>query len=64
MEGKEVRALQEALKELGLYSGDITGGFYDRTFEAVKNFQDRYDIEPTGYVGPATRAQLNLLFAL
>ena len=63
-EGTEVRALQEALKAEGLYDAGITGGFFDRTKAAVMKFQEKYGINPTGYVGPATRAQLNALFSL
>jgi len=63
-EGTEVRALQEALREEGLYDGEITGGFFDLTKAAVTAFQTKYGINPTGYVGPATRAQLNALFSL
>ena len=63
-EGTEVRALQEALKAEGLYDAGITGVFFDRTKAAVMKFQEKYGINPTGYVGPATRAQLNALFSL
>ena len=63
-EGKEVRALQEALKIEGLFNNEISGNFYDQTLEAVMKFQEKYGINPTGYVGPATRAQLNALFSL
>jgi len=62
-EGTEVRALQEALTAQGLYDSEITGGFFDRTLAAVLAFQTKYGINPIGYVGPATRAQLNALFS-
>ena len=58
----DVSALQSALKSEGLYTGDITGGFYSQTYAAVKRFQEKYSIESTGFVGPATRAKLNELY--
>ena len=60
--GAEVVALQQALRAEGLFSGEITGNFYDFTREAVTNFQEKYGINATGYVGPATRAKLNELY--
>lgn len=61
--GSEVAALQYALVLEGLYGGEATGNFYDRTYDAVKRFQEKYGLKATGYVGPATRAKLNELFA-
>ena len=60
--GTEVRALQEALKVEGLFNSEISGNFYDHTREGVLAFQTKYGINPTGYVGPMTRAQLNELY--
>ncbi|KKW19061.1 MAG: hypothetical protein UY63_C0023G0012, partial [Parcubacteria group bacterium GW2011_GWA2_51_10] len=45
-------------------NSEISGNFYDHTREGVLAFQTKYGINPTGYVGPATRAQLNALFSL
>lgn len=59
----DVYALQTALTKNGMYSGDITGGFYGQTFAAIKRFQSKYGIESTGFVGPLTRAQLNQLYS-
>jgi hypothetical protein len=59
---EDIRALQTALALQGLYFGEITGGFYNQTFTAVKAFQQKYGIEQTGFVGPATRAKLNALY--
>ncbi len=58
----DIATLQGVLRAEGLYSGDITGGFYAQTFAAVKAFQQKYGIEATGYVGSQTRAQLNALY--
>lgn len=62
----DVRALQTALTLEKVYAGEITGGFYDQTFIAVKKFQQKYGIENgvngAGFVGPMTRAKLNALY--
>ena len=58
----DVTALQTALMKDGLYSGEITGGFYSQTFVAVQAFQQKYGIEATGFVGSITRAKLNALY--
>jgi hypothetical protein len=58
----DVSALQTALTKEGVYTGDVTGGFYNQTFTAVKAFQQKYDIRVTGYVGSITRAKLNTLY--
>lgn len=60
--GEEVKALQEVLKTEGLFVAEVTGNFYDHTVEAVKSFQEKYGINATGYVGPATRTKLNELY--
>ena len=62
VQGSEVIALQRALNAEGLFAGEATGNFYDVTREAVMAFQIRYGINPTGYVGPATREKLNALY--
>ena len=59
----DVSALQKVLVREGVYSGDVTGGFYDQTYIAVKKFQKKYDIKETGYVGYLTRQKLNALYA-
>jgi len=59
----DVSALQTALTLNGEYAGDITGGFYTQTYLAVKAFQQKYDIEATGFVGSLTRAKLNAMFS-
>lgn len=60
---EDVSALQRALTNEGVYTGDVTGGFYNQTYAAVQNFQQKYGIEATGFVGPATRSKLNSLYA-
>jgi len=69
--GADVRALQQALKEEGLYFGNITGNFDVGLFQAAASFQEKYQREilspfgitrGTGFVGRTTKAQLNKLY--
>jgi hypothetical protein len=55
----EVGELQKRLTAEGLYSGPITTFFGPLTEAAVKAYQTKYGIPPTGVVGPLTRAKLN-----
>jgi peptidoglycan hydrolase-like protein with peptidoglycan-binding domain len=57
--GAEVSALQNALTQLGFYSGPISGTFGPLTKNAVMAFQRARGIEAVGTVGPMTRAALN-----
>lgn len=59
---QDISALQTTLTNESVYSGEITGKFYNQTFAAVKRFQRKYSINPTGFVGPQTRAKLNALY--
>lgn len=59
---EDVTALQTALAKEGVYTGEVTGGFYSQTYLAVKAFQAKYGIEATGFVGPITLAKLNELY--
>jgi len=59
----DIRALQVALTQNGVYAGEITGGFYNHTYWAVQAFQKKYGIESTGFVGPETRSKLNSLYS-
>mgnify|MGYP001773223576 CR=1 FL=1 len=77
MSGDQVKCLQEFLKLQGseIYpEGLVTGYFGPLTFAAVKRFQQKYWQEilapwgltkdqPTGFVGPTTRAKINKLLA-
>ncbi|MEH2071947.1 MAG: peptidoglycan-binding protein [Nostoc sp.] len=57
-EGEEVRALQERLRVAGFYYGNSTGIFGPITEEAVRRFQDSYNLSVDGIVGPATSRKL------
>lgn len=52
--GAEVEAIQQVLKDWGLYNGDITGYYGSETTAAVKKFQKINGISQTGTAGPLT----------
>ena len=52
--GPLVEFLQNILKILGFYSGDIDGIFGNSTKNAVINFQNAYGLDDDGIVGPLT----------
>jgi len=57
----DVLTLQATLTREGVYRGPITGNFLNLTRIAVKDFQKKYGIEQTGFVGPLTRTKLSEL---
>jgi peptidoglycan hydrolase-like protein with peptidoglycan-binding domain len=57
-EGEDVKALQERLRVAGFYTGNSTGIYGPITEDAVKRFQEAYNLAPDGIVGPATQAKL------
>ncbi len=54
-----VRGVQRRLIQLGFDPGEIDGRFGDKTAAAVKKFQEKYELDIDGVVGPATWAVLN-----
>lgn len=58
--GSEVKAIQEALKERGLYSGSVDGIFGEGTKKAVKAFQKNNGLTQDGIAGPATLKKLGV----
>jgi peptidoglycan hydrolase-like protein with peptidoglycan-binding domain len=59
MSGSDVSAIQQKLKNLGLYTqSEITGYFGPVTEEAVKAFQGANGIKPDGVVGKQTKDKL------
>ncbi len=60
MEGDDVKALQQALKEHGIELEKIDGIFGPVTRDAVKKFQKKAGLEVDGICGPATRAELGI----
>ena len=58
----DVRTLQQILILEGVYSGPVTGNYYNLTVLGVKKFQEKYGIAQLGNVGPKTREKLNELY--
>ena len=58
--GTEVRAIQEKLKERGLYKGSIDGIYGTQTQTAVKQFQKQQGLTQDGIAGPATLKRLGI----
>ena len=53
-----VSQLQERLKQLGYFSGDVSGVFDNATEVAVKRFEQTYGVMQTGNATPAFQARL------
>lgn len=59
--GAEVRDLQARLKQLGWFSGSVTGYYGDLTTEAVRGFQGKRGLPVTGAVDRATLDRLQAM---
>lgn len=59
-EGSEVKAIQEALQEQGLFSGEVAGYYGTKTQTAVKRFQQQKGLTVDGIAGPETLAALGI----
>ncbi len=58
--GAEVTAIQEKLKERGLFNADVTGYYGEETKKAVLKFQKQQGINQTGVAGPLTLKALGI----
>lgn len=58
--GNEVIAIQEKLKERGLFNDDVTGYYGPVTQAAIKRFQKQQGISQTGIAGPQTLKALGI----
>ncbi len=58
--GAEVKAIQETLKDRGLYSGSIDGIYGAGTQAAVKKFQKQQGLTADGIAGPLTLKRLGV----
>ncbi len=58
--GSEVKAIQERLKERGLYNGSIDGVYGNATKTAVTAFQKQQGLTADGIAGPQTLKKLNI----
>lgn len=59
----ELKKVQELLKSLGIYSGDIDGDNGSLTKEAVKVFQRAWELKVDGIPGPMTQRTLSYVSA-
>ena len=58
--GAEVKAIQQTLKERGLYNGSIDGIYGSQTQAAVKKFQKQQGLAVDGIAGPQTLKRLGI----
>lgn len=58
VKGDEVTKLQQRLKELGYYTGDVDGAYGPGTQEAVLLFQTQHGLAADGIAGEGTRSAL------
>ena len=54
MQGEAVKRLQERLRVLGIFSGEVDGIFGEQTLEAVRTFQQQNNLTVDGIVGAET----------
>lgn len=59
-QGSEVKAIQQALKDWGLYKGSVDGVYGAGTEKAVKAFQKANGLTQDGIAGPATLKKLGV----
>ncbi|MBR6571818.1 MAG: peptidoglycan-binding protein [Clostridia bacterium] len=62
--GEDVKSMQTRLKELGYYTGTISGNFNSATENAVIAFQKKSSLTRDGILGPVTRSVLYAPYAL
>ena len=55
-----IREIQTALQREGAYSGEPTGKWDDATAEAMKSYQDKNGLSPTGKIDALTLEKLGL----
>lgn len=58
--GNEVKAIQEKLKERGIFTGSVDGIYGSATAAAVKKFQKQQGLTQDGIAGPATLKKLGV----
>jgi len=58
--GNEVKKIQEKLKAWGYYSGSADGIYGSQTFEAIKKFQRKNNLQVDGVAGEKTLAALGI----
>jgi peptidoglycan hydrolase-like protein with peptidoglycan-binding domain/3D (Asp-Asp-Asp) domain-containing protein len=69
-EGEAVKRLQQFLKDLSFFEGEVTGVYEDKTYDSVQRFQNQFGILNTtelstpGQFGTATLATLDKIVVL
>lgn len=58
--GEEVKAIQQSLKDRGLFNEDVTGYYGSVTQEAVRKFQKQKGLQVDGIAGPQTLKALGI----
>ena len=58
--GTDVKALQDALNQLGYNSGDVDGNYGPATAQAVRRFQRAMGLPADGDFGPQTKEKMRL----
>ncbi|MBQ4265826.1 MAG: peptidoglycan-binding protein [Clostridia bacterium] len=57
-----IKSVQKMLKDLGYYSGEITGNVGTKTEAAIKKFQGEYHLTKDGVAGPMTVSKLESVY--
>ncbi len=60
MVGPDIEYLQKRLKQLSFFNTQITGKYDFETASAVKDFQEKFNLNPNGIVGPDTYNAIGL----
>src|SRR3981189_2211026 len=55
-----IREIQSALQREGMYQGDPSGKWDDATVDAMKKYQDKNGLNPTGKIDAISLAKLGL----
>ncbi len=61
--GDAVKTMQTKLKEMGFYSGELTGNVGEKTEAAIKAFQSKHGLTADGVAGPQTLAKIDAEYA-
>ncbi len=59
-QGSEVEAVQQTLKDRGLFNAEVTGYFGEKTEEAILRFQKQQGLSQTGVADQATLKRLGI----
>ena len=59
-QGSEVEAVQQTLKDRGLFNAEVTGYFGEKTEEAILRFQKQQGLAQTGVADKATLKRLGI----